>query len=260
MISASGMLEFALASAAGWLALVGLFRAMRERRVAIVVGIMLGVQTLLAVGVYRVLGPATPVAWVGQVLVWLWLVRGWNGRMPPAWWSALVGIPAQAWGATVFLALPWSITGVSVGAWVPFVLAAFGLWRSLTTRKETIHIDLREPIPAVLCRFPAMVRRERGHQPGTGLRIAHISDPHLGSFMSIARLRAICERAVAARPDLIVLTGDFFTFESSRSPAALAAALAPLRAHPAVFACRGNHDLESPEELAEALAASACGC
>lgn len=247
------MLEFALASAAGWLALIGLFRAMRERRVAIVVAIMLGMQTLMAIGIYRVLGPATPVAWVGQVLVWLWLVRGWNGRMPPRWWSALVGIPAQTWGATVFLALPWSITGVSVGAWVPFVLAGLGLWRSLTTRKETIHIDLREPIPAVLSRFPAMIRRERGHQPGPGLRIAHISDPHLGSFMSVARLRAICERAVAAKPDLIVLTGDFFTFESSRSPAALAAALAPLRAHPAVFACRGNHDLESPDELAEAL-------
>jgi hypothetical protein len=51
--------------------------------------------------------------------------------------------------------------------------------------------------------------------------------------MSVERLREICERAVAAKPDLILLTGDFYTMESQHTDGALRTALAPLREHPA---------------------------
>ena len=79
------------------------------------------------------------------------------------------------------------------------------------------------------------------------LRIVQITDPHLGPFMSARRLHGICERAVAAEPDLVLLTGDFFTMESSSSPGLLARSLAPLRAlEGRVFACFGNHDHEAP--------------
>jgi len=82
-----------------------------------------------------------------------------------------------------------------------------------------------------------------------------ISDPHIGPFMSVARLRRIAERAVSARPDLVFLTGDFLTMESQSDPDLLLEAFAPLKAlEGKVFACHGNHDLEAPAIVSRALA------
>jgi predicted MPP superfamily phosphohydrolase len=81
-----------------------------------------------------------------------------------------------------------------------------------------------------------------------------ITDPHLGPFMSETRLRKICERAVAQEPDLVLLTGDFLTLETQRSPEPLARSLMPLAAlEGRVFACFGNHDHECPTLVREAL-------
>jgi predicted MPP superfamily phosphohydrolase len=75
--------------------------------------------------------------------------------------------------------------------------------------------------------------------------------------MSVARLRRIAARAVAKKPDLVFLTGDFLTMESQGDPELLRRALEPLRAMPGkVFACRGNHDHEAPETVASALEAN----
>src|SRR5262249_41106689 len=98
------------------------------------------------------------------------------------------------------------------------------------------------------------------HALGSGrvdrpLRVVQITDPHLGPFMSEGRLREIAERAVAASPDLVLLTGDFVTMESHDARESLARALAPLSALPGrVFAGLGNHDHEAPEMVAAALA------
>jgi predicted MPP superfamily phosphohydrolase len=78
--------------------------------------------------------------------------------------------------------------------------------------------------------------------PGSweGMRIAAISDLDIGLWHDNAQVAtAAIERAVAARPDLIVLLGDFVT-EESQIPA-LAAALAPLRGHP-TLAILGDRD------------------
>ena len=61
------------------------------------------------------------------------------------------------------------------------------------------------------------------------LRIAQITDPHLGSFMSVERLRRVCQRGVASRPDNVLRTGDFLTRESNGDHALLGQTLAPLR-------------------------------
>jgi hypothetical protein len=100
------------------------------------------------------------------------------------------------------------------------------------------------------------LRRHRAgnERDGRPLRIVQITDPHLGPFMSVARLRRIVERAVAKKPDLVVLTGDFLTMESQADPRLLGDALAPLRALPGrAFACLGNHDHEAPETVRRAL-------
>src|SRR6185503_13318801 len=86
------------------------------------------------------------------------------------------------------------------------------------------------------------------------LRIAQITDPHLGPFMSMARLERICTRIVERAPDLVLLTGDFLTMESQSRPDALSRALAPLGALKGkVFACFGNHDHEAPKTVRSAL-------
>src|SRR5690606_20416751 len=88
----------------------------------------------------------------------------------------------------------------------------------------------------------------------TPLRIVQITDPHLGPFMSVARLRGICERAVNGDPDLIVLTGDYLTMESHADARWLTEAFSPLaHAKGKVFACLGNHDHEALPVVLEAL-------
>lgn len=78
------------------------------------------------------------------------------------------------------------------------------------------------------------------------LTVVQITDPHVGSVMSVDRLARICQAVVLLRPDLVFITGDLFTVETTRMGAdILCAALAPLRQLPkgTVYACQGNHDV-----------------
>jgi uncharacterized protein len=59
---------------------------------------------------------------------------------------------------------------------------------------------------------------------------------------------------VDRNPDLILLTGDYLTYESNNEKNVLEQALEPLQALPGrVFAIRGNHDLEVTEQVALAM-------
>ena len=62
-------------------------------------------------------------------------------------------------------------------------------------------------------------------------------------MMSESRLQTICEQAVQSNPDIILLTGDFYTVEAyERSQHVLANAIAPLKElgmQGKVFACDG---------------------
>lgn len=73
-----------------------------------------------------------------------------------------------------------------------------------------------------------------------GVRIAQLSDVHVGNLTPRAHVRAAVEAANRAAPDLIVLTGDYVCWK--RSEVALVAdQLGGLRA-PRVLAVLGNHD------------------
>jgi predicted MPP superfamily phosphohydrolase len=79
------------------------------------------------------------------------------------------------------------------------------------------------------------------------LRIAVLTDLHVGSFRNgLERLDAIVARTNAARPDLVVLLGDFVIhdvmFGRFVEPEATAARLAGLRAPYGIVAVLGNHD------------------
>lgn len=250
------MSAFALACIVGYVGTVSLLARMRGAFAARVGAFVLLLEGALALGAWTIAGPARPLVWIAQAQVLLYVLGTATGRMSRPAWLALVSWPALGFISGAFLALPWMVLGTTRGAWVPFAAAAAGFGWSLRARRETVTIDLTPPDDAPLRRATRAVQRRPGLSgPGsTGLRIVQITDPHLGPFMSEERLRAICERAVAADPDLVFLTGDFFTFEAQGTPGVLGRALAPLRAHPHVYACRGNHDLETPAIVLAGLA------
>ena len=74
------------------------------------------------------------------------------------------------------------------------------------------------------------------------LRLVHLSDLHSGADTPRAVIAEAVRRAVAARPDLIFITGDFVTAGRRTDLAALARLLAPLAEAAPVFATFGNHD------------------
>lgn len=74
-----------------------------------------------------------------------------------------------------------------------------------------------------------------------GMKIAALSDFHLGMWAgNTATARAAVERAVAERPDIFVLLGDYVS--RGGDYAALEQVLAPLRGKP-VFAVLGDRDM-----------------
>ena len=226
----------------------------RGRLYATFVGVLLTVHTLVSAAMAPVLEPVLPLYAYLQLAVYLHFALLAVPRLRPLWYRALVSVPASFFAAATLLAIPWAIAkGLGAhpyGHFVPYLLAAFGVVQSLRHRFEETDIAL-DGRPA-----PSLSR----HRLGEGrverpLRLVQITDPHLGPFMSEARLREIAERAVAANPDLVLLTGDFLTMEAHEARASLARALSPLAAlQGTVFACRGNHDHEAPETVAGALA------
>jgi len=94
-----------------------------------------------------------------------------------------------------------------------------------------------------------------------GFRIAQISDLHFGPYSGEPEVRAAMQAVRAARPDLIVLTGDFITstwlFQYGRRSAEkivpCAELLRELRAPYGVFAILGNHDWANPDFVADTL-------
>jgi uncharacterized protein len=74
-----------------------------------------------------------------------------------------------------------------------------------------------------------------------GLRIAHVSDIHLGHNLAEAQLRGFVEQVNALSPDLICITGDIADGPTTELPGQVPL-LGELRAKYGVFAILGNHD------------------
>jgi predicted MPP superfamily phosphohydrolase len=75
-----------------------------------------------------------------------------------------------------------------------------------------------------------------------GVRIAMLTDIHHSRYVSAADVTSAVDLAMAQRPDLIVLGGDYVTFGDRAFVGPVAELLAPLRAPNGVFAILGNHD------------------
>ncbi|MBX3204451.1 MAG: metallophosphoesterase [Labilithrix sp.] len=250
------MAWFAGLTLGGWLTVVVAARVGRSGAFAAFVAVLVGVYSLLAVALAPSFRPILPVFAALHATVYVNFLALSRPRMRSLPYRLLVSWPAAFFSAGTLLGLPWALVsalGVEPWApWLPYALAALGMVQSLSTKREAIDLVVVGPDGdrvAKLGPHPRGTERE-----GRPLRVVQITDPHLGPFMSVERLRRIAERAVAAKPDLVLLTGDFLTMESQSDPELLRRALSPLQALPGkVFACHGNHDHEAPETVARAM-------
>jgi len=201
-----------------------------------------------------------------------------RARLRSSPFRLLVSVPGQTFLAAGFMAGLWllalaplrGILGLAgaerfAGAlgWLdllPFALAVLSVATSMRPVEETVRVPLAASGPATVSRVPLeRYRRRRTPAPleQRPLRLVQITDPHLGPWQPVHRLRALVERQVARDPDLLLLTGDFLTMEGAGTPGALTAALEPLaRLRGRCFAIFGNHDHEAPEVVRGALEAN----
>ena len=247
---------FVVCTALVWAGVVTIAAVRRGWMFATFTGIMLGVHGLVSVALwphFQALGLGVVVLAL-QVATFVHFASLTFPRLRKLAWRLLVSWPGLWWGGATFLAIPWAVAvalGLTpFGWWLPYLVGLIGLAQSLRNADGVVDLVLDgEPVAG-------LQRQTHGSPQGERpLRIVQITDPHLGPFMSVQRLRGVAERAVAAAPDLILLTGDYLTMESQGTPGCLAEALAPLQAFEGrVFACRGNHDLEAPAMVAQELA------
>lgn len=191
-----------------------------------------------------------------------------------------VSIPGQTFIASSFVATLWMalLALVRVPLWaldgdaalaalapldlVPYAVGLVAAFTSARPLTEIVRLELAKDGPDQFARVPVERRRGRAGDDAVPseappLRVVQITDPHLGPWQPVDRLRGIVERLVEHDPDLVLLTGDFLTMESNETPGALAAALDPLRALPGrCYAIFGNHDHEAPDEVRHGLAAN----
>jgi predicted MPP superfamily phosphohydrolase len=171
---------------------------------------------------------------------------------PFLWWMAsslvgfLVAIPfefsrAVAWAARRLMGVIRQRAGdgeieaperrrflertATLAAAAPFVAGTYGLFYG--------RLNLETTSPSIrLAHLPRAFE---------GFRICQLSDIHIGPFMPAEQIRKYAEIANALKPDLMVLTGDFVTFDPS-TERAVVEALSGLRAPFGVYGCLGNHD------------------
>lgn len=140
--------------------------------------------------------------------------------------------PARRRKATrrMFLRLCGGVLGVSAAA--PLEARCIEPYAIETTRHEVFLPDL-----------PA---------EHDGLTVAQMTDLHRGRCTPDRTIRRAVTAAAAARPDIVVLTGDFVNRDPADA-APLARLLRPLQAPLGVWGCLGNHDYHDPDHITAAL-------
>lgn len=84
---------------------------------------------------------------------------------------------------------------------------------------------------------------------GHRLRVAHLSDFHVGASLPLSYFERAIEKANEANPDLVFLTGDFVA--AHRHTSHLPGLLAGLHSRYGIYAALGNHDYwAGAEEIA----------
>lgn len=116
-------------------------------------------------------------------------------------------------------------TAIAVSA-TPFVAAGYGLFY------ERLDLEVTRQ----------RIRLARLPKAFEGFRIAQLSDIHISPFMTGNQIRRCVAIANQLKADLVVLTGDFLTWDGA-AEGEVVHALAGLGAPFGVFGCLGNHEI-----------------
>jgi predicted MPP superfamily phosphohydrolase len=131
---------------------------------------------------------------------------------------------------------------VNLAAATPFAALSYG---ALVGRLDFRIREVDVPLPGL----PADL---------DGLRVLHLSDIHLGAFLSEAQLARVVDAANGLHPHLAAVTGDLI---SERNDPILPCIrqLARLKADAGVVACMGNHERYAGLDGAAAAAGARAG-
>jgi predicted MPP superfamily phosphohydrolase len=91
------------------------------------------------------------------------------------------------------------------------------------------------------------LRLEKLPESFSGLRVAQISDIHMGGWMDLDRFQQVANLTLAEKPDILLISGDFLLGDISidyidQAIDDLISVLAPLAKSVPSFAVLGNHD------------------
>lgn len=189
-------------------------------------------------------GTAALVVWaalmtVMPLLVWRWEHRGWHRRVLVGAW---VG---YGWMGVSFLffwiSLAVSLAGVLLalgGADSGFSARTGFLWACALTAAIAVYgfVAARRPrIEQITLHTPKLATRRHP------LRVALISDVHLGAMIGARRLRAILAKLRALDPDVLVSAGDLVDGQADHLNG-LAPMIAEFQPRYGKFAVTGNHE------------------
>ncbi|MDR0322965.1 MAG: metallophosphoesterase [Treponema sp.] len=81
---------------------------------------------------------------------------------------------------------------------------------------------------------------------GAGIRVALISDLHIGSMIGKSQIKRIVDAVNSAEPDMVCITGDIFDghIDSIKDLEGVISVLRMINAPLGVYACLGNHDID----------------
>lgn len=171
-------------------------------------------------------------------------------------WTAagrLLELTGAQWMGVLFLlvsALLLVDVGTGFGLWArPFVPAARlgGAAIALALAAVATVQGVRAPVVR-----HAGLRLAQLPPDAAGLRLAHLSDLHLGPLLGERWLAERVNQVLAERPDLVVITGDLIDSDS-RHVEEMIPVLKRLQAPLGVFAVSGNHEFYAGLERSVAL-------
>jgi predicted MPP superfamily phosphohydrolase len=85
------------------------------------------------------------------------------------------------------------------------------------------------------------------HPDLEGLRVLHLSDVHLGQFLSEREFERVIDMANGLKPNLAIMTGDLITKPGDPMETCVRQ-LARVRSDAGMFGCMGNHEMYSENE------------
>ena len=130
------------------------------------------------------------------------------------------------------------------GLFAPIMALAVSLYGNRIERMEIVDRNFDVPIK----NLPPELN---------GFRIAQISDVHLGAYFSLERLESLLERIAAAKPDILVITGDIFDDVSLNDKAVRLVDSFTGKFRYGIYYCHGNHEhFRGIEHIEQLLAKS----